>query len=205
MTQTWLRQGLAKLSPGQFTWSLPGPASVWPDYPAGSEPFSDYAPPTPALAAAARKSLDLRGDDATGWGIGWRINLWARLRDGERAHAIVQRLLTPERTYPNMFDAHPPFQIDGNFGGAAGIIEMLVQSRPGVLQLLPALPQAWPSGTLTGVRARGGVELDMRWRGQGVTEARVRANSPHRLIVHAGAKTIAIDVTSDWTDLDLSK
>lgn len=119
---------------------------------------------TPELAAAAQNALERRGDDATGWGIGWRINLWARLARGDRAAAVLNLLLTPERTYPNLFDAHPPFQIDGNFGGAAGILEMLVQSRPGEIRLLPALPQEWSSGRLKGVLLRGALSIDFEWQ-----------------------------------------
>ena len=154
---------------------------------------------TPKLAEAARKSLDIRGDEATGWGIGWRINLWARLRDAQRTHAIVQRLLTPERTYPNMFDAHPPFQIDGNFGGAAGVLEMLVQSRPGELLLLPALPAAWPTGTLRGVRARGGIEADLEWSGGLLTAARLKADRSQRVTVRANGKSVELDLEAGWT------
>ncbi len=138
---------------------------------------------TPELAAAARRSLEIRGDDATGWGIGWRLNLWARLRDGDHAHDVLALLLGPERTYPNMFDAHPPFQIDGNFGGAAGIIEMLVQSKPGEIVLLPALPSAWPAGKLTGVCARGGIELDVEWRDGELVSAEVKSTHEQTVAV----------------------
>lgn len=153
----------------------------------GLYPSHQIAPDlTPDLAAAAQRSLEIRGDDATGWGIGWRINLWARLRDGDHAHDVVALLLDPARSYPNLFDAHPPFQIDGNFGGAAGILEMLVQSREGLIDLLPALPSSWPNGEVRGLRARGGVTLDLVWRGGKVQKLRLTARRNQALKLRGG-------------------
>jgi alpha-L-fucosidase 2 len=138
----------------------------------GLYPGDEIGPETAALYKAARRSLEIRGDDATGWGLGWRINLWARLGDAGRAYTVVRKLLGPERTYPNLFDAHPPFQIDGNFGGAAGIAEMIVRDRPQVIDLLPALPPQWKAGSLHGLRLRGGARLDLTWTDGAIASAR---------------------------------
>lgn len=162
----------------------------------GLYPSNQIGPETtPDLAAAARRSLEIRGDEATGWGIGWRINLWARLREGDHAQAVLRLLLSPARSYRNLFDAHPPFQIDGNFGGAAGILEMLVQSTDDAIWLLPALPSTWPHGALRGVRARGGVELDFAWADGKVTWLQARAARDCQITVHAGT-AVTLDIES---------
>jgi alpha-L-fucosidase 2 len=156
---------------------------------------------TPELMKAARQSLLYRGDAATGWSLGWKINCWARFRDGEHAYHMIKMLMSPSKgdagSYPNLFDAHPPFQIDGNFGGAAGIGEMILQSHTKYIDILPALPSELSNGEVKGYCARGGFVFDIKWTNGKLEQLTVHSKAGQRLLMRYNDKVINIPTTQN--------
>ncbi len=151
----------------------------------------------PEMMKAARQSLEYRGDEATGWSLGWKINLWARFKNAERTYKLIKMLLSPSAggagSYPNLLDAHPPFQIDGNYGGAAGIAEMLLQSHAGYIELLPALPAALSEGEVKGLCARGAFVIDFKWKQHQLESITIVSKAGQPLHLRYGPHTIKLN------------
>jgi len=214
-----LKQALQKLHPYQvgkkgnlqewyYDWDDVEPQHRHQSHLFGLFPGNHITPATtPELANACRKTLEIKGDETTGWSKGWRINLWARLLDGNHAYKMYRELLKyvePDGvktdyargggTYPNLFDAHPPFQIDGNFGGAAAIAEMLVQSSENEIHLLPAIPDAWNSGSVKGICARGGFEVSMDWKNKSVKKLSILAKNSGKTTLYFGSEKKEINL-----------
>jgi alpha-L-fucosidase 2 len=170
---------------------------LWAVYPGNEINWDD----TPELMKAARQSLLYRGDAATGWSLGWKINCWARFKDGDHAFRLIQMLLSPSKSdagsYPNLFDAHPPFQIDGNFGGAAGIGEMILQSHTKFIDILPALPAALPNGEVKGYCARGGFVFDIKWADGKLQELTIISKAGQPLLLRYNNKVVNISTTKN--------
>lgn len=220
--RTKLETALAKLYPYQIgkkgnlqewyhDWEDQDPKHRHQSHLFGLHPGTHITPElTPDLAKACRTTLEIKGDETTGWSKGWRINLWARLCDGNRAYKMYRELLKyvePDGvkvnyqrgggTYPNLFDAHPPFQIDGNFGGAAAVAEMLVQSTENEIRLLPALPDAWSEGSVKGICARGGFQVAMEWSNKALTKLSVYSKSGGKTTLYYGSEKREINLKKE--------
>ncbi|MDP4270562.1 MAG: glycoside hydrolase family 95 protein, partial [Bacteroidota bacterium] len=174
----------------------------------GLHPGRDISPlKTPELAQAANRTFELRGDGGTGWSKGWKINFAARLLDGNHAYKMIREILNyvdPTKggtggTYPNFFDAHPPFQIDGNFAATAGVSEMLLQSHLGEVHLLPALPKAWPAGEISGLKARGNFEVNISWSNHKLAKASVKSVKGNQCTIRTDIPVEISGVTSKQT------